>query len=337
MPSSRTFAPACCAVRVIQSRFSSMLFKGSPRSASLPPSSITTRLGWCCASKAARRERPPDVVSPLTLALSTVTWGRSCRNCCSSRATQPVPRARPYSALSESPSTSTSAGRDAGAWAIAAAASRRAAAHTIKARRCKLQITIEPFMSDPSTPPPASPQAVAATAMIAVEHVFKSVTDSTGTLDILRDIDFRLAARETVAIVGASGSGKSSLLAIIAGLDCPTRGTVRLGGHDLFAIDEDARAALRAQQLGFVFQSFQLMGHLTALENVMLPLELANRRDARQAATEMLARAGLCRAAGRAAGRRAYRQPGLCDGRDHHATDVRAQPRAGHDAGAGHA
>ncbi|MCW5237859.1 ABC transporter ATP-binding protein [Verminephrobacter eiseniae] len=148
-------------------------------------------------------------------------------------------------------------------------------------------------MSEPSTPPPASPQAVAATPMIAVEHVFKSVTDSTGTLDILRDIDFRLAARETVAIVGASGSGKSSLLAIIAGLDCPTRGTVRLGGHDLFAIDEDARAALRAQQLGFVFQSFQLMGHLTALENVMLPLELANRRDARQAATEMLARVGL--------------------------------------------
>ncbi len=126
-----------------------------------------------------------------------------------------------------------------------------------------------------------------------MEHVFKSVSDSTGTLDILRDIDFRLAPRETAAIVGASGSGKSTLLSIIAGLDTPTRGTVRLDGQDLFSIDEDARAALRAQKVGFVFQSFQLMGNLTALENVMLPLELAGRSDSRKAASEMLARVGL--------------------------------------------
>lgn len=140
-----------------------------------------------------------------------------------------------------------------------------------------------------TTATPATP----ATPIIAVEHVDKSVTDSTGTLHILRDIDFRLAARETVAIVGASGSGKSTLLSIIAGLDVPTHGTVRLDGHDLFALSEDDRAALRAQKTGFVFQSFQLMGNLTALENVMLPLELANRRDARKAATEMLAHVGL--------------------------------------------
>ncbi len=129
--------------------------------------------------------------------------------------------------------------------------------------------------------------------IIAVEHVFKSVTDSSGTLDILRDIHFSLAERETVAIVGASGSGKSTLLSIIAGLDTPTRGTVRIAGDDLFAVSEDARAALRARRIGFVFQSFQLLGNLTALENVMLPLELAGRRDARAAATEMLARVGL--------------------------------------------
>ena len=129
--------------------------------------------------------------------------------------------------------------------------------------------------------------------IIAVEHVFKSVTDSTGTLDILRDIHFSLAPRETVAIVGASGSGKSTLLSIIAALDTPTRGTVRLDGQDLFAVSEDERAALRARKVGFVFQSFQLMGNLTALENVMLPLELAGRRDARAAATEMLHRVGL--------------------------------------------
>ena len=140
----------------------------------------------------------------------------------------------------------------------------------------------------PGTPPEALPPQI-----VAVEHVFKSVTDSTGTLDILRDIHFSLAARETAAIVGASGSGKSTLLSIVAGLDTPTRGTVRVDGEDLFAVGEDARAAIRARKIGFVFQSFQLLGNLTALENVMLPLELAGRRDARQAASDMLARVGL--------------------------------------------
>jgi len=129
--------------------------------------------------------------------------------------------------------------------------------------------------------------------MIAVRHVFKSVTDSTGTLPILRDIDFSLRKGETSAIVGASGSGKSTLLSIIAGLDTPTDGTVHLAGQDLFALDEDQRAALRAEKVGFVFQSFQLLGNLTALENVMLPLELAGRRDARATATDMLGRVGL--------------------------------------------
>ena len=138
-----------------------------------------------------------------------------------------------------------------------------------------------------------APAGACGAPIIAVEHVFKSVTDSSGTLDILRDIHFSLAERETVAIVGASGSGKSTLLSIIAGLDTPTRGTVRIAGDDLFAVSEDARAALRARRIGFVFQSFQLLGNLTALENVMLPLELAGRRDARAAATEMLARVGL--------------------------------------------
>ena len=129
--------------------------------------------------------------------------------------------------------------------------------------------------------------------MIAVQHVFKSVTDSTGSLTILRDIDFTLSRGETAAIVGASGSGKSTLLSIVAGLDTPTSGTVHIDGVDLFAMDEDQRAALRAQKVGFVFQSFQLLGNLTALENVMLPLELAGRRDARATATHMLQRVGL--------------------------------------------
>ena len=129
--------------------------------------------------------------------------------------------------------------------------------------------------------------------MIAVQQVFKTVTDSTGTLTILRDINFSLNKGETAAIVGASGSGKSTLLSIIAGLDTPSSGTVRIDGVDLFVMNEDQRAALRAQKVGFVFQSFQLLGNLTALENVMLPLELAGRRDARAAATLMLKRVGL--------------------------------------------
>ena len=130
-------------------------------------------------------------------------------------------------------------------------------------------------------------------SLIAVSHVYKSVTDATGTLDILRDIDFSLNARQTLAIVGASGSGKSTLLAIMAGLDTPTRGNVHIAGQDLFALDEDQRAALRAKHIGFVFQSFQLLAPLTALENVMLPLELSGHPQPKPAAKEMLARVGL--------------------------------------------
>ena len=129
--------------------------------------------------------------------------------------------------------------------------------------------------------------------IIAVRHLSKRVNDATGTLTILHDIDFMLSPRQTAAIVGASGSGKSTLLSLIAGLDLPSEGTVVLDGIDLFELDEDQRAAARAQRVGFVFQSFQLLPNLTALENVMLPLELLGRPGARAAATEMLRRVGL--------------------------------------------
>ena len=129
--------------------------------------------------------------------------------------------------------------------------------------------------------------------LIDVSHVFKAVQDASGTLEILRDINFELQPQETLAIVGASGSGKSTLLSILAGLDTPTLGKVVLQGVDLFALSEDQRAAVRAKNMGFVFQSFQLLGNLTALENVMLPLELAGDKQARAAATEMLERVGL--------------------------------------------
>jgi putative ABC transport system ATP-binding protein len=136
---------------------------------------------------------------------------------------------------------------------------------------------------------------VAVEAAVEARGLSKIVQDATGSLTILDDINLVIAPRETVAIVGASGSGKSTLLGLLAGLDVPTRGTVRLFGEDLFARDEDGRAALRAQRLGFVFQSFQLLPHLNALENVLLPLELSGRvpegNSPVEAARDLLARA----------------------------------------------
>ena len=129
--------------------------------------------------------------------------------------------------------------------------------------------------------------------IIEVQGVTKQVRDAIGVLTILHEIDFSLSERESVAIVGASGSGKSTLLGILAGLDTPSSGRVRLAGVDLFSLDEDARAAVRGEKVGFVFQSFQLMGHLNALENVMLPLELRGDPQARRLAREMLERVGL--------------------------------------------
>jgi putative ABC transport system ATP-binding protein len=123
--------------------------------------------------------------------------------------------------------------------------------------------------------------------------VGKQVSSPEGTLAILSDVSLAIARGETVAVMGASGAGKSTLLALLAGLDEPTSGEVRLADCELTRLDEDGRAAVRARHVGFVFQSFHLVPSLTALENVMLPLELAGRRDARSAALEVLGRVGL--------------------------------------------
>ncbi len=130
-------------------------------------------------------------------------------------------------------------------------------------------------------------------AAIEVIHLSKRVADATGELAILKEIDFTVQAGETLAVVGASGSGKSTLLGLLAGLDTPSDGIVKIDGEDIFALDEDGRARLRQAKLGFVFQSFQLLAHLTALENVMLPLELRRDEDARERSEIMLARVGL--------------------------------------------
>ena len=129
--------------------------------------------------------------------------------------------------------------------------------------------------------------------MIEVTGLTKKVTDASGELTILKDINFTVRTGATLAIVGASGSGKSTLLGLLAGLDTPSAGSVRINGQNLFTLDEDGRAAVRKAQLGFVFQSFQLLAHLTALENVMLPLELRADPDARAKAQAMLERVGL--------------------------------------------
>jgi putative ABC transport system ATP-binding protein len=130
-------------------------------------------------------------------------------------------------------------------------------------------------------------------SVLKAESLTKKVTSPEGMLTIVNDVSLDIAAGESVAIVGASGAGKSTLLALLAGLDEPTSGRVTLAGSDLTLLDEDGRARLRAERVGFVFQSFHLVPSLTALENVMLPLELAGRRDARKAAEETLGRVGL--------------------------------------------
>jgi len=137
------------------------------------------------------------------------------------------------------------------------------------------------------------PDAITLPSAIETISLGKRVTDATGELTILNDINFTVPARSTLAIVGASGSGKSTLLGLLAGLDTPSSGTVKLNGIDIFTLDEDGRAGLRKRMLGFVFQSFQLLPHLTALENVMLPLELRGDRDVSARATAMLGRVGL--------------------------------------------
>jgi putative ABC transport system ATP-binding protein len=129
--------------------------------------------------------------------------------------------------------------------------------------------------------------------VLEAKNVSKTVASPDGPLTILADVSLTVRTGETLAIVGASGAGKSTLLALLAGLDEPSTGRVLIAGTDLTELDEDGRAAIRGKHVGFVFQSFHLIPSLTAIENVMLPLELGGRRDARQAAAAALAQVGL--------------------------------------------
>jgi putative ABC transport system ATP-binding protein len=144
-----------------------------------------------------------------------------------------------------------------------------------------------------SKPMPSAQAPAVRNSVLKAENLSKQVSSPEGPLTIVHGVSLDIAGGESVAIVGPSGAGKSTLLALLAGLDLPTTGRVLLEGTDLTQLDEDGRARLRAQRVGFVFQSFHLIPALTALENVMLPLELAGRRDARTAALATLERVGL--------------------------------------------
>jgi len=129
--------------------------------------------------------------------------------------------------------------------------------------------------------------------VLVAQNVSKQVISPEGALTILSDVSFSIPGGETVAIKGASGAGKSTLLALLAGLDLPTEGKIHLNGHELTALDEDARAGIRAASVGFVFQSFHLVPSLNALENVMLPLELSGAADSRATALKIIEQVGL--------------------------------------------
>jgi len=142
-------------------------------------------------------------------------------------------------------------------------------------------------------PAPLDASSMKKVSVLSARGIGKTVKSGDSDLVILREIDLAVTHGEALAVLGASGSGKSTLLAILAGLDTPTTGQVQIDGHDLFALDEDRRAELRGRSVGFVFQSFQLLPALTALENVMLPLELSQNPQAEALSVEMLRRVGL--------------------------------------------
>jgi putative ABC transport system ATP-binding protein len=178
-------------------------------------------------------------------------------------------------------------------WAEPLAAARNATLNSA-ARRVRTAATgPDDFVPDLPTELISNLDMSIAQPVLRAEKISKQVSSPEGTLTILAAVDLQVAAGETVAIIGASGAGKSTLLALLAGLDEPSDGRIWLNGAELTALDEDGRAAVRAQHVGFVFQSFHLVPSLTAIENVMLPLELAGRSGARAAAAEVLEKVGL--------------------------------------------
>src|SRR5690606_23281381 len=253
-------APAALPSRIICSRFCCITFGDRPRKPSLPPSSITSSDGVLSSRMAGSRARPPAVVSPLTDAFFTEMLSQCSVRRCSSRLTQPSALSRPKSALILSPSTT---------------------------RVSALAIT--PIHSKPTE----TRLRMQNSPLLDARGVGKSAPGPEGVLRILDNIYFQVKAGESVAITGPSGSGKSTLLGLLAGLDVPSEGAVFLDGAPFSSLDEDSRAAKRGALCSFVFQAFHLVSDLTAIENVMLPLQLLGNVDAEREAGQWLKRVGL--------------------------------------------
>src|SRR5450759_3803298 len=239
-----------------------MSLTGAPRSPSFAPSSTITIAGRCCFNALAMRCRPPVVVSPLMLAFTTLNPDCVRCNSCCNKLIQLFSMARPYPADRLSPNTR-----------MFFSACALNGSHNAKTNKTIFEDKF--FMA-------AIVQAINLSKQVASP----SMEAEAKPLVILHEVNFSVEAGDSLAILGASGSGKSTLLGLLAGLDAPSSGTVHLDGVDIFSFDEDGRARLRGRLAGFVFQSFQLLPALTALENVMLPLELHGAPDARERASE---------------------------------------------------
>src|SRR5210317_679732 len=266
IPSSTTAAPEALACATMTLRFSLIRAGGKPRRPSLPPSSSMISSGLNVPRALLIRAAPPSVVSPLMLAFTTrCSYPCSARRSCN-KVAQDWSTSIPKPALRLSPNINTVGGSPACTSAISNNTTR-----------------VNSFrMLDQSVD-----------KVLVAHKLSKEVSSPEGTLTILNDVSFNIVAGETVAVVGASGAGKSTLLALLAGLDLPTQGHVDLNGRNLSTLDEDGRALVRAESVGFVFQSFHLVPSLNALENVMLPLELAGHEQARKMARSIIEKVGL--------------------------------------------
>src|SRR5712692_1541902 len=311
MPVSSNLAPLASILPIIASRLARTTAGSMPRSASLAPSSRMTMSGFS-ASAQSSRARPPAVVSPDTPALTTWTTVPSAFSRASRRDGKAASAGSPSPAVRLSPNASTS-GTRAAACPDSASSSNPASQITVafiildwaaspgpstaRASSCVEKAPACAISSGPLPHPVCAARMISplppGSPLVLLEGVALTLASAAGPVDILRGVSLRIEPGETVALVGPSGSGKSSLMMVLAGLERPSAGRAMLAGHDLGTLDENALARLRRGHVGIVFQAFHLLPTMTALENVAIPLELAGAPDALSSAATALERVGL--------------------------------------------